>query len=588
MAPHFARSPLARMWLPALVLAPALAACEADDGTPSAPEEDPTTWQYAITATPLEGSQGGSLLMDLDASQSIFRFGTTELDLGEGVTASVTVWDGFTAEAEIVVAPDAEVGCRPARLTVDGRDATLRDPFCVTDTRIALNPDSAVLGEVVEVALLGTNTNWNTGEAWVSFGDAVDVLDFTVLSTTLASARVAVRGDGVPGARDVTVETPDGASTLYDGFTVDRAVIGGRFEPVQAYQGETVDFALEGVNTSWGPDAVIEFWDDGGPNPDIQLRILNWIDEKNMNGRIRLSNAARVGYRDVYIESGDQAMLIPDAIEVLDAAPELDRVAVGTSFDVARQVDNGSCDVLEQVSAQAYFLIPLDPPCGASPPPAMGPQPYDANGVFPSPPPPEPVDCPSPETVDAGDYVWYESEQNIVTLEKEVIESTGQIIYVGRDLTLDDYGFGQVYDLHLQGVEPGERGLPEEIIPDVQPTVPADFSLVEPAICEGFTWNRENTFNYRWTPAMTYPNAVFSTQISGQLEGGQSGFAGSIPWDDGLHAYTPRELLRMASGPVTFSASSYIEGPTFGLRGNVIQSNQSDSTVSISARMTLE
>ena len=212
--------------------------------------------------------------------------------------------------------------------------------------------------------------------------------------------------------------------------------------------------------------------------------------------------------------------------------------------------------------------------------------PYDINGVFPVPPERQPEDCPNPETVDAGDYVWFESDENVVTLEKDVIASTGQIVYRGIDLTLDDYRFNKMYDLHTQGVE---GGIPEVILPGVQPTVPADYYILSPEICRDYVHNREEPFEYTWTPAQTYPNAIFSTQISGVLVAtGEGGFAGSIPWDDGEHTYAPGELTQLQATPVSFSATSYIEGPYFGFPFSSIQSNKSDSALSTGASLTLE
>ena len=51
--------------------------------------------------------------------------------------------------------------------------------------------------------------------------------------------------------------------------------------------------------------------------------------------------------------------------------------------------------------------------------PQLGPQPYDNNGVFPDPEGSggSADDCPFPTTLSAGDFVWFESDANIVTLE---------------------------------------------------------------------------------------------------------------------------------------------------------------------------
>jgi hypothetical protein len=324
---------------------------------------------------------------------------------------------------------------------------------------------------------------------------------------------------------------------------------------------------------------------------------------------MRLSNAARLGMRDIVISygSGDtlETILVPDGFEVLDAPPDLSDLYVGLGFDVSRAIDNTDGTLYEDVSAIAYFLIPLDPPCGSSPPPGDGPMPYDQNGVFPVPPEAEPVDCPNPETVSVGPQVWFVGPENTVTLDKDVIPATGQIIYFGNDLTLADYHFDTMYDLEAPGDD--ESGVPPFYLVDVQPTVPADYYIESPEFWGDLTVSRGEDFPYSWycpaeTPscvvpegeeavygAQTYPDAIFSTSIGGILtSNGEPGFAGSLPWDDGHHTYTAAELSQLEASPVSFSAASYIEGPYFGLPFSSIQTCKSDSTVSTGAQLILE
>jgi hypothetical protein len=569
----------------AIVIAPLLfAACnnpEDDDGG-----SDLSAARVALS--PPVAGRGQTLNVKLDASQSRFNFGTTELDLGPGIFVdTVNVNDGYSAEASISIDPDAQLGLRDAIVTIDGSPITLRDAFRVTpDSILAVEPASGKMGEVLNVAIVGNNTSWEAGYSWAGFGRGINVMEFSVLSPTLATARLAIRSDARPGLRDVTVETGPSVVALYEGFTVDRAVIACEFRPEVGYQGETKDFTITCLDTDWGAGTRIEFWDNGGRNPDIGVSELQVIDGENMYGRMRLSNAAFVGPRDVFITNGREAILLPDAFRVLDSPPRLDNVAISLGFDVQRQISNADGSIAEFVSAFAAFVIPLDPPCGSPPPPGSGPMPYDINGVFPVPPDPAPQDCPAPQTVSAGDYVWFESDENIVTLHKDIIRSTGQIIYRGRDLVLDDYRFNKLYDLHTQG---DPDGIPEIILERVQPTVPADYYITSPNLWGDYTQSRSAAFNYTWTPAQTYPDAIFITQISGTLVAtGRGGFAGSIPWDDGDHTYMPAELTQLEPTPVNFLAVSYIEGPMFGFPFSTIQTNQSDSQLVTAARMILE
>lgn len=563
----------------------ALSACK-PNGDTSNGDSSSDTVESAFSLTPPSAGIGTQLRVRVTATRSAFEFADSFLDLGEGITVdAVTVEDGFNLDAFITIADDAATGPRDAKVTVAGTDDVIADGFTVVAESFRLDPDDARMGELLDVAIVGKSTAWEAGYTWPGFGDDVEILDFDVLSTTLAVARIAVAPDARPGHRDVAMEDGPKVTTAYNAFTVDRAVITATWDPATTYQGDTVAFTLAGVDTNWVDGTAIEFWNpDGGQNTDIEISQLTVLDAKNMYGRMRLSNAARIGFRDVLVRAGDEAMLIPDAFQVLDAPPDLSNIYVGTGFDVSRQIDPSSCDIAERVDAIAYFVIPLDPPCGSGPPPGMGPSPYDNNGVFPSPPEAEPEDCPNPETVSAGDYVWFEGD-NVVPLAKDIIRATGQIIYRGVDLTLEDYMFDQLYALHTQG---DPEGIPEVLVPDVQPTVPADYYLLTPDFCN-LVVDRNADFVYEWTPAQTYPDAIFSTSISGTLVAtGKPGFAASIPWDDGLHTYTPAELLQLNSGPVSFSASSYIEGPYFGLPFSTIQTCQSDSTLGTGASLTLK
>ena len=569
------------MWRWFLFAALVFVGCQADDSDLS----DNADVVADFELSPAVAGQGTTIDVFFDAARPDFLYGETDFDFGEGIEVeSVTVLDAYGAMAVLNIDEDADLGPRDVTIYIEEDPTLLPESFQIITESFVIDPDNGKLGELLDVAIVGKNTDWENG-IWASFGDGIDVVSFSVISPTLATATISVRPDTAPGLRDVTMEAGPHVLTLYRGFTVDRSVITAFFEPNEAEQGETVDFTIRGLNTNFTDGSTIEFWDTAGKNSDIVVKEISVLDSENMYGRIQLSNAAAIGFRDVMIRAYED-ILVPDAMEVLDKPPDYSNVAVGLGFDVHREIDDATGDLLESVSAFAYFVIPLDPPCGAPPPMGDGPKPYDNNGVFASPPPAETVACPNPETVSAGDYVWFESPENIVTLHKEVISSTGQIIYVGHNLTLDDYRFGQMYDLHTQG---DPNGIEEVLIKEVQPTVPADYYLLTPELWGGYTHDRVSTFEYTWTPALTYPTAIFSTSISGTLaENDEGGFAGCLPWDDGVHEYLPSELLLLNPGPVSFSMASYVEGPYFGLPNSTIQKNYSDSVLSTSARLVLE
>jgi len=546
--------------------------------------------------------QGTEVPLVLTASRSRFAFDGTVLDLGPGLSVdTVTVRDGFEAVFEVSIDAEAPLGLRSPILDVDGRQWTLEGALSVVPESVTVVPDNAKLGEMVEVRVTGRETAFEDGYTWASFGEGVDILDVEILSETEALIQLSVQPDALPGARDVAMENGPDVVTHYGGFTVDRVAMTAVFDPPVAYQNTIVRFVIDGRDTSFlrGEPVVgdtgelvyegqseVQFWDGGGSNADITLRELEVLDADSIAGVLQVSNAAALGLRSLFV-SGTEDILVPDAIEILPTAPDIGNVAVGLGFEVEREVDNATGLIDEDVSAYAYFVIPLNPPCSQPSNPGAGPDPYDTNGVFAIPEPLPSNDCPNPLTVSAGDVVWLESDENVVTLHKQEIEATGQIIYTGQDLTLEDYHFDTWYDLHAPGDLP--LGTPEFLVERVLPTVPRDYEILSPQLWGDYGHDRSRPFAYTWTPAGTYPVATFSTAVVGTLEAdGGGGFAGALPWDDGSHDYSPAELLQLGAGPAVFSADVAIEGPRFGLPFSVIQTNQADSHVSVQGTLVLQ
>jgi len=187
--------------------------------------------------------------------------------------------------------------------------------------------------------------------------------------------------------------------------------------------------------------------------------------------------------------------------------------------------------------------------------------------------------------VGAGEHVWLESDFNVVTLDRYLDSNSGTIYYTNPNLTLADYGFDQWYDLHNEGEE---GGVPEYLIEAIQPTVPADWTFLSPEMCHDFTWNRAEDLTYTWTPAQTYPDALFVTGIQGTLEAsGKGGFVGAVPWDDGSHTYTSGELSELMASPVYFYAYSFIEGVEWTLPDSTTV-NKTESMVYLQSYMVLQ
>ena len=137
----------------------ALIACDDD---PVQPGEDVT--QADLLLYPSAAGQGTTLTVHLESTRSKFVFGETTLDLGEGIhVMSVTVSDGYNAMATVVVDPDAELGARDALISVEESEETLFEAFQVIAESIRIEPANGKMGEIVEVAIVGTATEWEQG-----------------------------------------------------------------------------------------------------------------------------------------------------------------------------------------------------------------------------------------------------------------------------------------------------------------------------------------------------------------------------------------------------------------------------------------
>ena len=214
----FARSLFARA--PVLLLSVFLGGCLSDKGVN---EDSASEMEAAFTLDPPEAGLGTSARVAVRANQSRFRQDSTDVDFGEGVTVlSITVTDSWTTLVDIEIADDAETGLRDVILTMRAGEVTLTDAFRIVQSSFTVSPENGKIGETLEVQIEGKNTQWLSGRTWVSFGDDIDIMEFTVFSETVAVASLAIGSEAAPGARDVYTEDGPKIVTMHGAFVVDR------------------------------------------------------------------------------------------------------------------------------------------------------------------------------------------------------------------------------------------------------------------------------------------------------------------------------------------------------------------------------
>jgi hypothetical protein len=181
--------------------------------------EHPSSAGPVVTSVdPDSGIQGQTLEVTITGTNLT---GASAVSFGDNVTVdNYTVDSDTQVTANISIAVAALPGVRDVSVTTPEGTGTLIDGFTVMapePTVTLVDPDSGTQGETLEVTITGTNL---TGASAVSFGDNVTVDNYTVDSDTQVTANITIAVAASPGARDVSVTTPEGTGTLIDGFII--------------------------------------------------------------------------------------------------------------------------------------------------------------------------------------------------------------------------------------------------------------------------------------------------------------------------------------------------------------------------------
>jgi len=510
-----------------------------------------------VRLSPRAGGVGMSVDLELRGTNTDWDEFDPVVDMGEGITIRDVEVDGRTlAFAVADIAPDAPLGWRDVLVSFGERQFKITDGFVVQTGAIHIEPDRARLDESLDIEVTGTSTTFQDGYTQASFGEGIWIDDVEVLSSTSALVRISIDPTASPGARNVTLFNGSTAWTLYEGFLVDRSAVTITFDPPQGNQGETVDFTIKGTNSSFvDGETELQMGDD------IVVDYFDVIDATNAFGTMTISNAADLGLRDVTVVSGDEILIVHDGFEVLGSPPDVNNTLCSISLSVTRVVDNNSCAIEESYSAGIVFYAPLDPPCGESPPPTMV-FPFDINYNYPV-WQGDDTDCPYPATFDAGEHVYLDSSDGThsLTFDRYVDPYSGITgYYLDHSMSLADYHFDRHYSLRSDGSDDPDQ-VPEfdtryDETPGADPggvilhTIPMDYDLLQPQLCNNFTHDPNEELLVEWTMAMTYDVAGLSIVLQTQDANDPDNAAYNIvlPWDDGEWVWDPEQLLMLPEG----------------------------------------
>ncbi len=536
-----------------LLLLP-VAACTTSPAEPPVEgfEEPTPVYDAAVWLSPGSGSAGVPRTISVWGRATDFAPGATGVDFGEGiVTQSILVDSSFHLRAQILIGPETPLGPRDVVVSWgDGLQRTVRDGFVVETGSLDLSPRGAALGETVQVEVTGWDTSFTPGLTLASLGPGIEVIgEIAVDSSSRLHfvAHVAPRAD--VGPRDLVVYNGPEVWTLRNAFHVDRTDRSMSIAPDQGEQGQILEVRLEAEDAGFADEQTVLDLGTGIVIEDLQV-----IDTEHLAARIRIGNNARDGLRDVAVQSGTAdgpvTRLLIDGFTVIATAANPLRARVSLSYSVSRLWDVDQCGYLPRMGATALFYEPNDFPCpssGGSSSLAAPPR-FDVPATGFSQPPGGATDCPSPKTFDAGPHVYFESEQGLVTLDRDVGPFTGRVTYSAPDLTPSDYLENATFALRTEGGDLGENELDAWEIPEALRSLPRDFAMTDPDWCD-LTHPLTEPLELRWTPGQTYDVADMYIYLLGppQLDGFPMLFL--YPWDDGAFTFSPQVLSFFTSGP---------------------------------------
>ena len=120
--------------------------------------------------------------------------------------------------------------------------------FSMSQGTVAISPSYGQPGQSLTVNIQGTFTQFKQGVTTASFGSGISVGGaaegeagpVSVVNETTATASIAIGVNALPGARSVTVTSPDDTDELQDGFTIRDVPIADAGQPQAAPVGTTV------------------------------------------------------------------------------------------------------------------------------------------------------------------------------------------------------------------------------------------------------------------------------------------------------------------------------------------------------------
>ena len=185
--------------------------------------------------SPGAGARGTSVSVSIAGLYSSFTPNVTAVSAGAGITVSKVVVSSKTLlTATFTIGPSATAGSRNVTVTTGAEVAALNGGFLVSANPglsfSTITPRSGAQGQTLNVALVGQETHFATGQTLANFGDGIRVNSVTVGDSTHAVVNITIdpladRNDLPPISswRMVTLVTGGEFAVAAQGFQVRRS-----------------------------------------------------------------------------------------------------------------------------------------------------------------------------------------------------------------------------------------------------------------------------------------------------------------------------------------------------------------------------
>lgn len=257
-----------------------------------------TSSPQITSVVPNSAQQSQTLNVTINGTNTSFSPLSTA-SFGAGITVNGVTFNSATSlTANITVQTGATPGARDVTVTTNGTPVTGTGLFTVTTAApqiLSVAPNAAPQNQTLNVLITGSNTAF-TNLSTVSFGPGITVNGVTFNSSTSLTANISIQAAAATGLRDVTVTTGGVPVTGLGFFTVQLAAAQiTTVAPNTGQQGQTLNVAISGFNTSFSTNSAVSF------GPGVTVNSVTFNSPTSLSASITIGASAFAGARDVTV-----------------------------------------------------------------------------------------------------------------------------------------------------------------------------------------------------------------------------------------------------------------------------------------------